>query len=556
MKLGEYWRLAGLSLKARKRTTFQSVLGISFGMTLLFPLLFIALGFYGGFNSEINRNPSFRSLRVTYSQAQTVAGNVYCQAEREKEIDQIKNVSNSLKYDYLYMENHNGRPASFSLNGGEPTPMKTAAGTFSSNRLLGIQIIDEEDAHHPFLDSDYHLGLKPLISGKVFSQGKASKGEIMVSTKFVRDHGLDRESIIGSTLSVFGHISLTNTPYSSSESEIIHPEEYLEKAVVPYFVDYKITGVYSSDLYYSRSPRYYSLQYNKTHDEVDRFYARDYFWISSASLGETGEAVAPRRVFHPVEERDQTMTSWFVYDEKPADLAKKTTDAGYAFLPMGLGVFSRANFHPAYTKTQILEFGSFQSARYGYEDVIRQYRLSVTGDPDNLSLYQYDSRITAEAFFTCAAFFDRFLYICVGLGAFGGVIFLATLLNLINTMHFSVESMKGFLGMCRAQGMRQRGVIGMFLAQINLIFLWGYIPTLFLGGGACVATKLVFDATIQSQIKLDSNMNLTIEWWYIPIAFGVLVALTTILSFLISRLLAGKVAKTPILEILTEENRM
>ena len=556
MKLHEYWRLARLSLRAKKRTTFQSVLGISFGMTLLFPLLFIAIGFYGGFNSEINRNPSFRSMRVTYTESQTVSGKVFCQADREGEIDKIQNVSKSIKYDYLYAQNSSGHAPSFSINGGEPKPMRNMAGRYSTYHFFGIQVIDENDAHQPFLDSDYHLGMQPLLSGSTFSKGASSKGEIMVSSKFTRDFELDRQAIIGSTLTAYNYISSTKTTYSSNDEEIVKPKEYQEQVVVPYFVNYKIVGVYDSDVYYSRSPRYYSLQFNETSAEVDRFYARDYFWISSASLGEKGEAVAPRRVFHPVEGQNQTMTSWFVYDEKPETLAKKTTDAGYAFFPMGLGTFSRANFYPTYTKTQILEFPSFQKARYGYEDILQQYRLSVTGDPDNLSLYHYDPRIVPEAFFTCAAFFDRFLYICVGLGAFGGVIFLATLLNLINTMHFSVESMKGFLGMCRAQGMRRKGVIQIFLAQINVIFSRGYIPTILLGGGACVATKLIFDATIQSQIKLDSNMNLTIEWWYIPIALGVLVAVTTILSLLISRLLAGKVAKTPILEILTEENRM
>ena len=129
-------------------------------------------------------------------------------------------------------------------------------------------------------------------------------------------------------------------------------------------------------------------------------------------------------------------------------------------------------------------------------------------------------------------------------------------LNLINTLHFSVESSKGFLGICRAQGMKKREVVRLFFNQIMTIFVRGYISMIVIGGGACVGIEILFDQTLASQITEDSTMDLTLEWWYIPIALAILLALTTSLSVVISHLLVRKVNKTPVLEILSEENKM
>ena len=180
----------------------------------------------------------------------------------------------------------------------------------------------------------------------------------------------------------------------------------------------------------------------------------------------------------------------------------------------------------------------------------------MTGDPDNALIYHYENNIAPKGFFVYQSFFDRFFFLCIGFGVFGSVIFAATLLNLINTLHFSVESMKGFLGICRAQGLKRRNIVRLFFNQISLIFACGYVSTIVIGGGACIGIKILFDRAIKEQITEDSAMNLALRWWYIPIALGVLLIITTALSYIISHLLVRRVNKTPILEILSEEGRM
>ena len=555
MRGEDYRRLARLSLKAKRKTTIQTVVGISFGLILLFPLLFIAIGFYGGFNKEINDDPNCRVLRVNYANLKTVSGDVLCSEEYEKKIDKIPGIKNSLKYDYVYINNIKGRTASFSINDGEIQEVLKPENVYSRNKYLGIQIIDQECAHTPFISADYEHAVSPLVAGKTFSKDN-SCGEIMVSTKFTYDYQLEPEEIIGSTISLYNHVAPSCDYYSSSKEEIIKPNEYKEDVIIPYFKNYKIVGVYSSNIYNFQSPRYFSIMYDPLNYTTRKRYSKDYFWISSASLGEGGVASMPERIARQTKVNDELVNeSWFYYEDKPAVLAEKVTDAGYAFIPKGLGVFSRASFIPTYTKSQLIEFHSFQYSKGAYDDIDECYRRSVTGDPDNI-IYKYDTNIAPKWFFVYQEFYDRFLFLCLAFGVFGGVIFVATLLNLINTLHYSVESSRGFLGICRAQGLKRREVTRLFFNQIMIIFMRGYISTIIVGGGACVLIKYLFDKSLKDQIMEDSTMNLTLQWWYIPIALGILLVLTTVLAVVISHLLVRRTNKTPVLEILSEENKM
>ena len=67
MKRKDYKRLAKISLKARKKTTRSTVRGISFGLILLMPLLFIVIAFHLDLNKEVNKDPSIRVFNIDYS---------------------------------------------------------------------------------------------------------------------------------------------------------------------------------------------------------------------------------------------------------------------------------------------------------------------------------------------------------------------------------------------------------------------------------------------------------------------------------------------------------
>ena len=557
MRKLDYLRLGRISLKANRKTTIQTVIGISFGLVLLFPLLFLIIGFYGGFDAELNNETSYRTHRIMYSSEVTHQGKVLCLEKYEKDINKLFGIEHKVKMDYCYLYNKDGYPVSFSLNGGERFDAIKPKTVSSTDRFLGIEIIDEKYATKPFFDADYNIFGNPLVAGRVFSK-KKSKGEIMVSTKFLKDYGLKVSDVVGSTISVYNSVKTTRSTYSTSKDEVISPAEYKEAVEIPIFLNFKIIGVYNSDLYYRRSPRTYSISFDFSSETETNLSHKDYFWISSASLGENGNPIAPERVIKEKEASNKiTYQTWYYYSDTPSNLANSITGQGYAFLPHGLGAFNRSIFYPSYTSQEYVEFYNFQFARQAFNKVKDFYRKSVTGEnPDDLSVYSYDLDNASLRLTRYQKFYDNFSYICVLLASFGGIIFVATLLNVINTMHFSVESRKGFLGICRAIGMKKSSVRKLFFSQLLIIFLRSYLSTIVFGGAACIAIKYLFDQQVSDAIFAETQMDITLGWWYIPISLVLIVILTTLLSFFISVILVRKVNKTPVLEILSEENKM
>ena len=559
MRGRDYRRLARLSLKSRKKSTRQTIVGISFGLVLLFPLLFIALGFYAGFNIEVNKNPSFRTFFITYSDAENernAIGTSYL--EYKEKIEDLGGITNSISFNYVTIPNEINHP-SFIIGKGKEVEMK--GNSSKTHNGYGLTIIDEEYGTDPFLKGDYTYTKNPLYAGSTFSSGSASKGEIMLSTTFMRDFGLDAKYVVGQTITIYNYVGNIRhgMNISSSDSEINNSELIRAKAKVPYLVDFKIVGIYDSNIYAKSSIRYRSqFNFNDSLMSVSPS-NREYFWITNASLGENGVSTSPERITKTQYFDDKSYTDiWYYYSDIPINLAKEVTNNGFAFIPYGIGAYDRSEAwqNYGYVSSEYIEFNSFASAKSAYPLIESCYL-------DSTSLTDYeagmepvvDSEIALPGFKTYASFYDIFLYICIALSVLGGVIFIATLLNLLNTLHFSVQSMKGFLGICRAEGLRSKGVVKLFLCQINHIFFIAYLFVVFLGGGICAGLKLLFDRTLQANFLERTTLTFTIEWWYIPIAFVVLLIITSIISVSFSRIVASKASKTPILDILSEENK-
>ena len=558
MRVCDSFRLARLSLGARKKTTIQTIAGISFGLILLFPMLYIAIAFYGGFSAEINAETFIRRFHVDYGGMGTASGSVFCDEKYQKEIDSSAGITRRVAYQYVYLDNATefSQKAYFSINGGPDTVIDGySSNPYMRPTQLGLQIIDADSAADPFLDSDYAATPRPLVAGKAFTASN-SKGEVMISTKFVEDYGLNIEEIIGSTMTLHNFVAWTSIPYSDSFEQLNQIESYKGAGYVTLWKDYRIVGVYDSAIYKKSSPRYSSINFELRHTEVSRLMGRDYFWITTASTDAGGSNEAPKRICRKMEtEQGAKNQTWFYYEDEPKALSQKTTDAGFAFIPMGLGAFSRTIFDPVYTKTELLEFSSFQTAKVAYDTIYDCYHRSTTDDPLSPK-YFYPTNIAHRRFFAYHGFYDRFFFICLGLGVFGGVIFVVAMLNMVSTLNFSIESMKEFLGICRAQGLRRRGVISIFFGQFMIVFGWAYLFTIALGGAACFGVKLLFDNTMAASITEDSAMVLTLKIGYMPVAFGIIVAVTAVISLAMSYFLVRRINRIPILDILFNDSHM
>ena len=136
---------------------------------------------------------------------------------------------------------------------------------------------------------------------------------------------------------------------------------------------------------------------------------------------------------------------------------------------------------------------------------------------------------------------------------FGGIIFFATLLNLYNTIHYSVQSRRNYIGMMRAIGMKSRNVISLFFTEVLQIFLKSYFWTAIFGGLICCGLSYLFAEMMNSSYTEIISIKLTLNYNYILVSFGLLVVLNMIISVLFALVASFGVSKKPILDVLNED---
>lgn len=233
MKRKDYIRLSKISLKARKKTTRSTVRGISFGLILLLPLLFIVIAFHLDLNKEVNKDASLRIFNISYTETATSESYVRSMLqEYSDDVFEIKGVENIIKYNQYSFKLHKNTydyendesiyssrfsitldGENFSLDKGlDSIDMKT-----SSDNYVGLQVIDTSVGNSIFTKSDSEvIGNKsPLIGGSVFSS--ESKEEIMVSSNFLIDNNLSMEDVLNKkiTINYITEESVVNQKYVS-----------------------------------------------------------------------------------------------------------------------------------------------------------------------------------------------------------------------------------------------------------------------------------------------------------------------------------------------------
>ena len=64
MRFRDYLRLGKISIKNRRKSTRNTVRGVSFALVMLVPIVFFTLSFYVGMTSEVNAVKTLSSFKV------------------------------------------------------------------------------------------------------------------------------------------------------------------------------------------------------------------------------------------------------------------------------------------------------------------------------------------------------------------------------------------------------------------------------------------------------------------------------------------------------------
>ena len=551
MKRKDYVRLSKISLKSRKKTTRATVRGISFGMILLMPLLFIVIAFHVDLNNVVNEYAYIRTFTINYNNEKTEEEYVDSMYKGYSEkIYELEDVENIVKYNqYLfnnetYDSNNELSPRmSFVIDNVKKdmdyyfeNPRKIKNGYETE----GLYVIDTSVGNNIFLNSDVETlgGESPIIKGSSFSK-RNSKGEIIVSSNFIKHYDLS-SNIVGETITLNYTMTRVSSKAPTYSKDTISGEFYkYEDMPVTILRNFEIVGIYDSDIYNSEIRKGSDYNYHQY---------ENYFWITTDSLYDNQDNCYLPETLSVLEQsgNDSYPRTVFYYPQDVNDMANNANSKNMAFIPLGLGADHDSYDNFAYTT--IVEFKSYKAATEAKQEIEELYKKSSNSIEDINTTTQY----MTDTFENYSMFYTIFTYITIVLAIFGGIIFFATLLNLYNTVHYSVQSRRNYLGMIRAIGMKGQDVRKLYLIEITQIFKRSYIWSTIFGGGICIGLCVAFKSIMNTDAAEIIAMDLSLNPIYILVSLGVLVIVNTIIAIAYSMIACHEVANKPILDVLVE----
>ena len=401
---------------------------------------------------------------------------------------------------------------------------------------------------------------KPLVYGDGFTGD--GKSQVLVSEKFLYGFGIDRTDhagLIGKTFSLSvtmpkGTQSAGARLYTLDSGDTAGEELYNQSAQIPFLTDFTVAGIIA-DEYYTLTTASYEADIVVTAASVYRsgFAEGDYLYDApTVAFAEGGGDTEP------------TLTvrygSGIAGTCAAAAADGRMALAFGALMPMMPSIMnmSEINYYNMSEADKVTiaplgfktDCGSYMAAKEYGEKLNGAYREIYPASADSPvgAVDQYANRVYSN-FFLLATIGS---YLMLVLYTFGGIIFFATMLNLYNSVNYSVQARRNYMGVMRAIGAKQRMIPRLYFFEILLIF------------GRAVPWVLVFSAGLSYLIKFGidtmfrymgemfgSVITMPFMWYFVTLAGVVAVVFVIALAF--SQIACKNVAGKPILEVLSDD---
>lgn len=597
MMIKDYFRLAKISLTARKKTTKSTVRGIAFGLILLVPMVFIAVGIFGGLNAEINKNSEVlyadfnaSALRtglsnetlqdglfnISYSTAKSAHGKIatgekimYEQVRADFNFniatDQAEGTQGGkiVRHDKAFDYYLDGAAGTVYIDLEKKNQYEYGAGNWADNyeyskysyEVPFAAILDSGNGARTDLAprklADKFGGI--YVSGMDQGFTGDGKGQVILSEKYIQSMGKTNADFYGKNFSLrysdAGGIFINpgNAPghYIENLSDRINAYPEAERF---FFNGYKVVGIVRGDVTEA------AMKIGIDSSGIPPHYMANMMFFTSASLI-YGEGMALDSAVELIEGEPQKNTNnvdryWLAtYEEDLLD------ELNQEHICLGVNNFTTKS------KAVISENGRIQKPKSEvtvfiapphYSDIkdvasilTREFE-SIFGRETNL----YVEQAIAPAYWEIDMWYTVFTYMILFLSVIGGIVFFAAMVNLFNSIVHSVDSRKGYLGVLRAVG-GKRGLINkMYFTESLSIFLRALVWILLFAGGICIGIKLLLDWALDSVSRM-MPFSLGVEWIYIPISMAFCLGILLLLGFLFSYGCSRRVSRLKIIETLT-----
>lgn len=535
MKYSDYKRLGKISIKSRRKSTRNTVRGIGFGLIIIVPIVFFALAFYLDLTKKINTLLSVSSFQIVTTHPDLNLNNNYennnkIPYESLEDIVNIKGVETHQLSQYFNISLKPGlnNRMTYYVYQGHTVSMQASDISYLNNKYKVCYNNQNSELISAAERKDL-LSLtgndSPYLYGKGFYGDR--KQQVIISEQFLNQvFGYINMNFIGEQLSMFYVVNkddryiIDDNNNPNDIPDLNYQPEIL--TAINIFKNYEIVGVLKKELYNLPSRE------NESH-----------IWFNSASLyNENNVSSLP---IHSQYVEEEKVANVYTYPREIISYSEEITNNGYMFIPIGLG--AEYIYGPSPTLQVKLQCKNYQSAttveKELYE-VYNEYLLSKDSFTTN-SIYRHLQMINVTGG-----------YVILALFIFASIILFATLLNLYNSINYSVEIRKNYIGVMRAIGAKEKVIPRLYFVEIMIIFMKTFVWVIVFGGMLSYIIKLLIDAsfrTFKDILPFTIRLNLN----YYLLALLIMIVFEFLIAFIYSQIACRKVSHKPILEILKDE---
>lgn len=546
MKVNDYWRLAKISLKARKKATRSTVRGMSISLIVIVPVIFVLIVMYTSILPQLNENPEtlyavMPSAQVGYkleASDKQMNGVNSGQFGFNSYLKDYNSVFEQLDEETLHFiqlkkqinSDHEGETKLYEriVLDGKKYPLRSQTqGYYASD--TSIAVVDKTD-----------LGLlvksKYGVLGDNYNEGFSGDGasQVILSRRYLKKAGLTPDDVYGKTISI--EVS-DKASFYSSNVKIYDNDKEVQFIDHNLLKNFRVVGVMGSDKY-EQEFGYYSVD----------IYTADII-VSTASYYGADEKVANAPTFS----YENNNFVFRVEDSKKMNAMSEK----YIFT----GIFCYPAYSYWYPYDDASEITKIENHVYMYvpdKNSVNAYgkvtsffnkiypAYSAGSDLSKLDLQMMYASSSYQNF----AMINMIMtYVMIGVGIFAGIILFAALVNLFNTIMHSVESRSNYLGVMRAIGARSNVIPKLYFFEVARLFSRAFAWIAVIGGGICVGLKILFDYLFADGLEL-MDVVIKISWASIPLTLVAIFAVLLIIGAVYAIGCSWRISRKPITEVL------
>lgn len=539
MRFGDYLRLGKISIKNRRKSTRNTVRGVSFALVMLVPIVFFTLSFYVGMTSEVNAVKTLSSFKVRAFEERRGEGRNEAPYLGDEEVAAIERES-SIE-DIVYGQTYRIYDFSVELGGRRYDVTDDNCGFGDPSQICVEKRFDVVDVNRSggkivadAAERDLKKrGAKLFAAGGMFENG--GRGEVVISETLAKKCGFTAEEAAGKNFTLLVREDLEDLdPYidddADPDNEFVPPDES-EPVEIAAATDFKVAGVISEE--------FYGLPCGESH-----------IYFTYDSLYENGAPAYFPEIRTGKEGSNSDIV--YTYEADLTTLGERAARENRLFLALPVIKLEDTDLYgdiaARLPENLTLQFKNYSAAEK-YVPVLNGIFAGLTGDSgENYRIYYVSEEFDSFYMFNLIGG-----YMMIVMYSFGGIILFATLLNLFNTINYSVQVRRNYIGMMRAVGARRKTIPKLYLVEILLIFARSLPWVLAFGGGLSLALKLIVDSSFNKYGADFLNVTLSLNFWYFFAAFALVAAALFLVAYAFSAVACRRVACGPILEVLSDE---